>query len=241
MKILPGSVFVLIEAGANTTPEYRAKAAASIDHCLTHSFRAAWGGSYRCVAQEDTATPGPRVPVPLRDSSDVPGALGYHDDEAIHVFRDGLSDEQLTVTADHEIKEAILDPGTNRWADRGDGVEVAEEACDVVESFSFVPPGCEMPVSDFVLPSFFDPSGERPYSHLDKPFAPMNIAPNGGQNYQIQRTVDENGAQQVTAIGLVGHARAKAKAHETSRTSRRLRKVSPCASTEPPPPQSSPR
>jgi hypothetical protein len=220
VNIPPGAVFVLTESGAKTTATWRAKAAASIDHCLTHSFRAAWGGSFRCVPEEDATTPGPRVVVPLEATSDVQGAAGYHDDGAIHVFRDGVSDEELAVIADHEIKEAAIDPGANRWADRGDGTEVAFEMCDVVEGFSFVPSGCEMPVSDFVLPSFFDPSGARPYSHLDKPPAPMTIAPDQGANYQIVRTVDENGAQQVTA-DLGAHPRARAKHHPSSRTSRR--------------------
>jgi hypothetical protein len=220
MNVPSNAVFVLTESGAQTTPEWRAKAAASIDHCLTHSFRAAWGGSFRCVPQEDTTTPGPRVPVPLEATSDVQGAAGYHDDGGIHVFRDGVSDEELSVIADHEIKEAAIDPGANRWADTGNGGEVALEMCDAVEGFSFVPPGCEMPVSDFVLPSFFDPSGARPYSHLDKPTGPMITAADSGANYQIVRRVDENGAQQVTAI-LEFHPRKAAKAHPSSRTSRR--------------------
>jgi len=220
VKIPRDAVFVLTEAGAQTTADFRAKSAASIDHCLTHAFREAWGGSRRCVPQEDTTTPGPRVAVPLGDTSTIQGVLGWHDDGAIHVFRDGMSDEQLSITADHEIKEAALDPGACIWSDTGTGQEVAYEACDAVEGFSFVPPGCEMPVSDFVLPSFFDPSGERPFSHLDKPTAPFTTAPDDGANYQIVRTVDENGAQQVTA-DLSRHPRAKAKAHPSSRTSRR--------------------
>jgi len=220
MKVPQNAVFVLTEAGAQTTPEWRQKAAASIDHALTHAFRAAWGGSFRCVAQEDTTASGPRVPVSLEDVSDVPGAAGYHDDGAIGGFRDGQSDTELSITASHEVEETAVDPGANRWADTGAGSEVAIETCDAVESFSFVPPGCELPVSDFVLPSFFDPSGDRPYSHLDKPVAPMTTATANGTDYQIERTVDENGAQQVTA-DLARSPRAKAKAHPSSRTSRR--------------------
>jgi hypothetical protein len=128
MNVPPNAVFVLTEAGANTTPAWRAEAAASIDHALTHGFRGAWGGFFRCVPEEDTSTSGPRVPVPLEGASDVPGAAGYHDDGAIHVFRDGASDAELCITASHEIEEAALDPGANRWADDGSGEEVAYEA-----------------------------------------------------------------------------------------------------------------
>lgn len=222
MKIPPNACFVVTEAGANTTPEWRRAHAASVDHVLTHSFREAHGGAYRCVAQDDPVPEG-TVPVvaPYEGTSDVQGALGYHDDGGIHIFRDGLSDDDLSVTGSHEIFEAALDPGANRWADSGAGEEVAIEDCDAVEAFSFVPPGCTAPVSDFLLPSFFDPDGVRPFSHMDKPTAPFQTVTDGGANYQLVRAVDENGVQQVTARGTIASHRKKAKGHPSSRTSRR--------------------
>jgi hypothetical protein len=224
MNIPQNAVFVLLEVDAGTTLDWRTKSAASIDHVLTHSFRVAYGGAFRCRAGADGETmaslPPGEVAVQLEAVSDVPGAGGYHDDGAIHCFRDGVTDGELEVITSHETLEAARDPGANQWADDGQGHEVAVETCDAVEAYSFVPPGCEAQVSDFVLPSFFDPSGVRPFSHMDKPSAPMTTASAGGADYQIVRSVDENGAQQVTA-DLSGHPRKKAKAHPSSRTSRR--------------------
>jgi hypothetical protein len=224
VNVPPNAIFVITEAGAATTRAWREAMAASIDHVLQHGFRVTYGCAARCVADSAPAVmpagSAAAVLVPLEATSDVPGAAGYHDDGAIHVFRDGVSDPALSIIASHEIFETWLDPGANQWADDGTGQEVAKEACDAVEAYSYVPPGCTAPVSDWVLPSFFDPGGAPPYSHLGKPPAPMTAASAGGADYQIVRTVDPSGGQQVTAA-LEGHPRQKAKAHPSSRTSRR--------------------
>jgi hypothetical protein len=226
MNIPPNAVFVYLEVDAGTTIAWRTAAAASLDHCFRNAFRQAWGKQYTARAGADGETlaslkPG-EVGVQLQASSDVQGAAGYHDDGQIHVFRDGLSDDELSMCASHESFEAGVDPGACVWSDNGQGEEVAYETCDAVESFSFVPPGCTAPISDFVLPSFFDPSGVAPFSHTGAATAPFTTASANGTDYQIVRSVDENGAQQVTA-DLARHPRKKAKAHPSSRTARRLR------------------
>ena len=234
MNIPRNACFVLTneDAGTDVTPEVLTNIAAAIDYVLKHSFRDAWGGSYSCRVASVAATSPAPVPVLLKASSDVQGAAGYHDDGGIYCFRDGLpgltsGDFAFSVVISHEIFEAAGDPGANRWADNGQGSEVALELCDAVEGFSFVPgiaagePGAGVSVSDFLLPSFFDPGGTAPFSRCQKATAPMTTAPDNGADYQIVRTVDENGAQQVTAIGQIRAARQKAKAHPSSRTSRR--------------------
>lgn len=232
MNIPPNARFVLTNdsAGEDVTPEVLTAIAAAIDHVLSHDFKYAWGGSYSCVAAGDEASspapPPTLVAVTLQADSTIQGAAGYHDDDGIYCFRDGLpaltqGAFAFSVVISHEIFEAAVDPGANQWADHGDGTEVAKEACDAVESFCFTVPGTSVDVSDFLLPSFFDPGGVAPFSKMGNPKAPMTTATNQGTDYQIVRTVDESGAQQVTA-DLSRHPRRLAKSNPTSRTSRRL-------------------
>jgi hypothetical protein len=227
MNVGPATKFVLVNdnAGDDVTDDFLTKTAAAIDHVLTHSFRDAWGGQYSCRAGSPTLGPG-EVKVSLQADSSVQGAAGYHDDGGIYCFRDGLPSLltgafAYSIVISHEIFETAVDPGANRWADDGQGREVALEACDAVEGFFFTPTGFEAAVSDFLYPAFFDPGGLRPFSRLDKPTSPLTTAADAGADYQIVRTVDENGIQQVTAVGQIHSLRTKAKAHPSSRTSRR--------------------
>jgi hypothetical protein len=227
MNIGPNTTFVLVNhsAGADVTPEWMEKCAAAIDHKLQHAWKAVYGGNNRCRAGSPTLGPD-EVAVSLEGSSDVPGAGGYHTDEAVFCFRDGASsldsgDFAFSVIIDHEINEANRDPGANQWAFDGTGTMFAIETNDAVEGFSYPSPVNGVALSDFLYPSFFDPSGKAPYSHLGKPTAPFTTAPDNGADYQIALTVDENGENQVTAIGNVHASRLKAKSHPSSRSSRR--------------------
>ena len=228
MNIPPNARFVLVNDGAgdDVTPDFLAACSAAIDHVLSHSFRDAYGGAFSCSwAPLGTASIPGDVLVALQADSSVQGAAGYHDDGGIYCFRDGLPSLDagsfaFSVVISHEIFEAAVDPGANQWADNGHGLEVAKEACDAVEGFCFTPPGSAIPVSDFVLPSFFDPGGIAPFSHMGNPKAPMTTATDQGANYQIERKVNENGETQVTA-DLTRHPRAKTKLRAHGRAARR--------------------
>ena len=224
MKPLHHLVLVDDNAGADVTPEVLGQIAAAVQRQVREHWAPLWG--HPNVTITTGPAPGPTdeaVPVYIRASSDVAGAAGYHDDEGIYVFRDGVPSLltgafSLSVVVSHEILETLGDSGANRWADTGRGFMVALEMCDVVESFSYDIDGVS--VSDFTTPSFFDPTGQAPYSYLNKPGAPMTPASDGGADYQIELKVNENGEQQVTA-DLSGHPRAVVKLHPSSRTSRR--------------------
>lgn len=230
--------FVLVDdgAGADVTPAILTQIAAAVQRQVREHWAPHWGHPGVTITTGPAPGPSdPEVPVYICASSDVPGAAGYHDDEGIYVFRDGLPSLlsgafSLSVVISHEILEALGDPGANRWADTGRGFMVALEMCDVVESFSYEIDGVS--VSDFTLPSFFDPTGQAPYSYLNKPGAPMTIASANGADYQIELKVNESGAQQVTAA-LDAHPRKSVKTHPSSRTSRRGVGL-PHADTQPP-------
>jgi hypothetical protein len=226
----PFHTFVLINenAGADVTQAVLDEIAEAVNAALQGEFKDAWGYDYLCRAGTDLASVGPNEKaVRIQADSTVQGAAGFHDDGSIQVFRDGLPSLTsgafaLSVVISHEIFETAGDLAANRWADDGGGTEYALELCDAVEAYSYK--GWNgVALSDFLLPAFFDPTGEAPYSHAQYAPAPFTTAPASGADYQIVRRVSESGAQQVTAIqGSIPESRKNAKIHPSSRTSRRL-------------------
>lgn len=99
------------------------------------------------------------------DDADQAGALGYHDitsrgDPLGKVFAKTTKDDGgiWSVTFSHELLEMLGDPGINLCAMDDERSRVyAYEVCDACEADEF---GYEIDgvrVSDFVLPSFFEP------------------------------------------------------------------------------------
>jgi hypothetical protein len=152
----------------------------------------------------------------------APGAIAYHDvlGNGVPVAYDAitLSDSltgpgnSLSVAISHELCETAGDPGCNRWADRGDGTEVALEQCDAVESQTYdvgLALATGIHVSNFVLRSFFEPGAPPPYDFMTSygiatttaPPGPMQTAPSGGGDYQIVRQTSPQSETQVTAEG----------------------------------------
>lgn len=135
---------------------------------------------------------------------DAPGAVADHQDVLGQPYaEDGIAlsnslsgaGNSLTVALSHEIGEMIGDPGCNLWADRGDGVEVAQEICDPVEVQSYeIVPGIF--VSNFVRHHFWIPGSVGPWDWMSyrgiagavSPRGPMQLAPGNGGNYMITRT-----------------------------------------------------
>jgi len=110
--------------------------------------------------------------VVVDEEPDVPGALGFHDENESRPYgRDfaktcqkyGVSWQSC---AGHEIPEMMGDAHVQAWSNDDYGNLWATELCDPVESNIYEINGVE--VSDFVLPSWFDPQGKPPYSFMDK-------------------------------------------------------------------------
>jgi hypothetical protein len=73
-----------------------------------------------------------------------------------------LLDDHLSVSSilSHEVIETVIDPHINLWANKGNGVAYALEACDPVESDVYsiqVPHLGQVTVSNFVTPRWFSP------------------------------------------------------------------------------------
>jgi hypothetical protein len=169
----------------------------------------------------------------LINDSDQADALGYHD-----VTPDGrpyakvfthpilgaggtLIDGSMSVSAcaSHEFAELKVDPGAQLFAlyDNA-GHEIAYEVCDVCEdAFYNVALGSgPVAVSDFVLPTYFNPLAPGPYDFMGLLTKPAPALLRGG--YAI--ITNEKGEKQI--FGEIAKWRLPAKLHGSSRSAKRM-------------------
>src|SRR5262249_23507241 len=106
-------------------------------------------------------------------------------DPYAHVFAAPSSDygsdwttgsDPISVTASHEALEMFADPRANEYCFDWDRYLWAREVCDPVQarSYTIVTGGMQVPVSNFVLPAYFNVDAPGPYDHLGalkKPFS----------------------------------------------------------------------
>jgi hypothetical protein len=117
----------------------------------------------------EISVPDAGVPIPsdarlLTIVDSLAGRAGVHTNSQGQVSAEAVSDDQLSITLSHELLEMLVDPGgtTFRQAadidpySRGQQVKYLVEVCDPVAVYSYYING--VPVSDFVLPSFYDPN-----------------------------------------------------------------------------------
>jgi hypothetical protein len=179
------------------------------------------------------------------DTSDAPGAAGYHATDPTgrpygKVFRDAcdaiLSGGTLAIATvvSHEGCELFMDRYADLLALRADGVTLDFlEMCDAVEEVTYDDPegtGCAM--SDYLLPSAFDPGASAPFDRQHALSSATDTTPGG---YRTIATVTVNAQSkkafvEVTAVygkahafaqeGALAEARQRAKHHEASHATR---------------------
>lgn len=149
------------------------------------AFCDAWGiavPQLALVPKNAPPPPGAWV-MALMDNADQAGALGYHDLTADHLPLGKAflkttvqAGDQPTVTADHEMKEMLVDPNCDRTTIFGTskkkGFAYAYEVCDACEDDSFGYTVGGVLLSDYVLPAWFDVGFPGPYDkggHIQKP------------------------------------------------------------------------
>ena len=172
----------------------------------------------------------------VEDTIDVPNALGYHTDELGLIFARILA-ENNAESGPHECCEESLDPTCAIWKPMPDGREIAYESCDPVEGDHYDQAATigtgdaavtrQIPVSNYVLPSYFDPNGQHPFDRMGKLTAPFTMTDGG---YQAVRDAAGNESDvfadrkpRVEHGGERGRLMAeKKRARPDSRLSRRL-------------------
>jgi hypothetical protein len=216
---------VIINVDTNISHAEIVKAAAALQRQVLEHFYPVWGvdATVRAATPQDP----PRDDewhFELRKVPTIEGALGFHDTTAAGLPRlfdfpeldaqDGVS---WTVTASHEILEALADPWLRRGAQDDQGVWWATEVCDPVEQDTYEIDG--VLVSNFEYPAWQEPppkaDAHTRYDHLGLCKGPWEVRDGGyAQKYDdqkgwIQVGMMRSGRQALHDLGLSrGHRRA---------------------------------
>jgi len=134
-------------------------------------------------------------PLYLLAEADEPDALGYHDESADNVpilkifpLLDAADGTPWSVTASHEMVEALADPLLSRCVQAPDGRIWSMETADPCENDVYDIHGLQ--VSNFVLPAWFEPPKNKAgakYDFLGKLTKPFSIRPGGYAQYLSSR------------------------------------------------------
>ncbi len=161
------------------------KLTATLQKCFDKHFLPVWGYPVKLY---NTGAPKPSDwQFIYFDDADTAGALGYHDltykgqpISKIFVKTTIAANEQVSVTACHELFEMVIDPLASLWADGPHGIEYAYEMSDPVEEDTFLVDGIAM--SNFVHPSWFErfkhPPGTK-FDHLGLLTEPFSMTKGG--------------------------------------------------------------
>lgn len=182
----------------------------AINRQLQGEFKDAWAvDAFVVSADSDEALSHYSARISIADNIDDPKALGYHtqlpgnvmwgivgckpviDSGGAIILGGDMTIPTVSAVISHEVLELLIDPYCNLWADTGERSEVALEVCDPCEANQYEQKdadGSEVAVSDFVLPSWFNPYGQGATSYTNVTPGPFQIARGG---YCIKRAHGE--------------------------------------------------
>lgn len=209
--------FVLVNecSDKELTVERLQDIAAAILAQLNGEVSIAYGGGYavRVASSNDDVQLG-ECAIWIQDTIIDPGADGYHTSLAngcpvVYVARETVSDltssvNSLSVVISHECCEVAGNPGANLFAVKMDGTtEQARELCDRVEDTAY--PGFNgVMLSNFLLPSAFNPGAPGPFDHLGLLLDGEGRTPGG---YEIDVTMLPRHDVSGRAFNIVGTPR----------------------------------
>lgn len=176
--------------------------ASAIDYQMRAHVAPAWGRlppKVYFVRAGGAWVPGTWV-LRLVDELESADALGYHTEDAdgtvegrvgVGVILKGgtvfTGAQSVSAVLSHEAIELFLDPFVGFWADAADGYSYPIEGCDAVQGDVYQAAPSVIALSNFLLPSWFDQMGKRPYDHMGKLTAPFTVAPAG---YSVRRKTE---------------------------------------------------
>jgi hypothetical protein len=177
---------------------------AAIQTQVTRDFAPVWAVDAKVIqVSKGQPVPAGTWPVYLLDTSDAPGALGYHDDSTgvpysrVFVKTDMENGAAWSITLSHEVLEmladpficsVVLDPKTNRV--------YALEVCDAPEADQFGYQINNVAVSNFVYPAWFGAAGNK-FDHKGLINAPFKLLTGGYISYVP--VVPQGNWKQITA------------------------------------------
>jgi hypothetical protein len=159
----------------------------SLQRQVTLDFRAYWDVDcqLRFLTRDEPLAEG-WWQISVTDNPDQASALGYHELSSrgtplgkVFAGLDLQSGGSWTVTLSHELLEMLADPWINWCAQGSDGKIYALEVCDAVEADGL---GCEIDgilVSDFITPSWFEPTQADRVDFKQRITKPLELASGG--------------------------------------------------------------
>jgi hypothetical protein len=154
---------------------------------VTEDFGPIWNTSatVQFIGKGKPVPPG-SWPLYIRDNSDQPGALGYHQDA--HGRVDGFvfaADDMKynvswTVDLTHELLEMLGDPTTKTFISLPDGRKCIREVCDAVEDDNVAYMKNGILVSNFVTPAYFFEGNGGAFDFRNKLTGPAPALTPGG-------------------------------------------------------------
>jgi hypothetical protein len=160
-------------------------AVAAMQIQVKRDFAPIWGTPATVFDATHLTLPKGAWAVYILDTSDQPGALGYHDITAglpsAKVFAKTCLDDNAswTVCLSHEITEALADPRCNQKVGIGGGRDVAREVGDPVEADEYGYRINGVLVSDFVTPKWFYRGTVGPFDFCKHLSTPLTLLPGG--------------------------------------------------------------
>jgi hypothetical protein len=138
---------------------------------------------------------------PIKIVESLSGPSGVHLDDQGQPYAEAVNDDQLSITLSHELLEMLVDPLGSRFiqapdldpASVGQQVSYLVEVADPCDTYSYDIDG--VPVSDFILPSFYDSSATGKVDFLGLLPRPLTVPlgcyiswfdPTDGQWYEQQ-------------------------------------------------------
>lgn len=196
----------IVNQSAILTDEQVVPVIAALQKQLSRDVLPIWGKSAWLTHVKKGALIPPKCwQLILKDTSDDPGALGYHTETSEglpigYCFVKTTTDDggNWTVTLSHELLEMVGDEYTNLLAQgivNGKSYLRALELCDPCEDDSFGYKIDDIVVSDFVTPQYFiDEAKSGPYDFGNHITAPGQLLLNG-----YQSVLDGNNWTDITA------------------------------------------
>lgn len=141
--------------------------ATALQQQVDNDLVSAWGvrADISALPTENPIPPG-TWPIKIVDS--IPGVGGVHLDENGQPYAEAVNGTELSIAISHELLEMLVDPWGNRLtpgpdidpAAGGRQVYYLVEVSDPCEVTSYTIDGVQ--VSDFILPTFYDPNANGP-------------------------------------------------------------------------------
>lgn len=178
-------VALIDQSKAGLPPGDLAQYAAALQQQVDNDLAPAWGvrADISVLAAGDSLPEGTWA---LKIVDSLPGAGGVHLDDNGQPYAAAVTGPELSIAISHELLEMLVDPFGNRFTPAADidpaggrqQVFYLVEVGDPCEVSSYEIDGVQ--VSDFILPSFYDPNATGPVDHLGVLAGPLpQRVPNG--------------------------------------------------------------